>query len=249
MRSRSRRTDERRFYLFAVHLLSHRCDHREYQSLAWTQQPHRCFGTAALCSGRSLFYWQAWVWLILFSLSTGAITRDLMTSDPALLARRLHADLRQKKETRQKVIQALASVAFLAIFLVSAFDYRFRWSAVPLVAVVVGDTLLVLGFFVVFLVFRANTFAAATVDVDNAQRVIATGPYALVRHPMYSGALLMLLGTPPALGSWWGLLAVVLLAAVIIWRLRDEEVVLARRLPGYAAYRRNVRWRLVPGIF
>jgi protein-S-isoprenylcysteine O-methyltransferase Ste14 len=197
----------------------------------------------------SLFYWQAWVWLILFSLSTGAITRDLMTSDPALLARRLHAGPSAEKEPRQQVIQALASVAFLAIFLVSAFDHRFGWSAVPLVAVVVGDVMLVAGLFMVFLVFRANTFAAATVDVDNAQRVIATGPYAVVRHPMYSGALLMLLGTPPALGSWWGFLAVALLAAVIIWRLCDEEAVLARRLPGYAAYRVQVRWRLIPGIF
>ena len=197
----------------------------------------------------SLFYWQAWVWLILFSLSTGAITRDLMKRDPALLARRMRAGPSAEKETRQQVIQALASVAFLAIFLVSAFDHRFGWSEVPLAAIVVGDILLVSGLFIVFLVFRANTFAAATIEVANAQRVIATGPYAVVRHPMYSGALLMLLGAPPALESWWGFLAVVLLAAVIIWRLRDEEAVLARRLPGYAAYRRNVRWRLVPGIF
>jgi len=188
------------------------------------------------------------VWLILFSLSTGAITRDLMTRDPALLARRMRAGPSAETEPRQQVIQSLATVAFLAIFLVSAFDHRFGWSDVPLVAVVVGDLLLVVGLLIVFLVFRANTFAAATIDVDNAQRVIATGPYALVRHPMYSGALLILLGTPPALGSWWGLLPVVLLAAVIIWRLLDEEAVLTRRLPGYAAYRRSVRWRLVPGI-
>src|SRR5215211_6103264 len=205
-------------------------------------------GLLLFVAAGSLAYWQAWVWLILFSLSTGAITRDLMTRDPALLARRMRAGPSAETEPRQQVIQSLATVAFLAIFLVSAFDHRFGWSDVPLVAVVVGDLLLVVGLLIVFLVFRANTFAAATIDVDNAQRVIATGPYALVRHPMYSGALLILLGTPPALGSWWGLLPVVLLAAVIIWRLLDEGAVLTRRLPGYAAYRRSVRWRLVPGI-
>jgi protein-S-isoprenylcysteine O-methyltransferase Ste14 len=115
--------------------------------------------------------------------------------------------------------------------------------------VIAGDVLIMAGFAVVFRVFRENTFTSARIEIAEEQRVITTGPYALVRHPMYAGALLYLIGMPLALGSFWGLVAFLPMAAVIIWRLLDEEALLAGALPGYADYLRSVRWRLIPGIF
>jgi protein-S-isoprenylcysteine O-methyltransferase Ste14 len=104
------------------------------------------------------------------------------------------------------------------------------------------------GFYIEFLVFKANSFASATISVDTGQTVIASGPYALIRHPMYGGALLMLLGTPAALGSWWGYVPFIAMVPALIWRLLDEERLLAKELPGYAEYCAKVRWRLIPGM-
>jgi protein-S-isoprenylcysteine O-methyltransferase Ste14 len=115
--------------------------------------------------------------------------------------------------------------------------------------VLLGDLMTVLGFAVMYRVFRENTFAAATVTVETGQRVITTGPYARVRHPMYAGALLLFLGTPLALGSWWGLAVYIPSLAVLVARLRDEEQFLMRNLAGYADYRRRVRFRLLPGVW
>ena len=106
-----------------------------------------------------------------------------------------------------------------------------------------------LGYLGIFLVFRENTFAAATIQVEAEQQVVSTGPYALVRHPMYAAALVMLLGTPLALGSWWGLLLLVPFTGIIIWRLLDEEQVLSRQLKGYVEYCQRVRYRLLPLVW
>jgi len=141
------------------------------------------------------------------------------------------------------------TIAFGAMFIVSALDYCFMWSDVPLYAVIAGDILVAVGFFIVFLVYKENTFSSATIEVDKEQKVISTGPYALVRHPMYSGGLLMLLATPPALGSWWGLLSFIPPALLIVWRRLDEENLLAKNLSGYIEYQQKVRSRLLPGIF
>lgn len=205
-------------------------------------------GLLLFVPARSIHYWQAWVYLTLFALSAGAITRYLMKRDPALLARRMRGGPFAEKEPSQRLIMLVVSLAYVAMFLVSALDHRFRWSQVPLVATVAGDVLLVAGFFIEFLVFRENTFASATIEVGKGQTVISTGPYALVRHPMYGGGLLMLLGTPLALGSWWGFLAYIPMVPALIWRLLDEERLLAKELPGYPEYCATVRWRLIPGI-
>jgi protein-S-isoprenylcysteine O-methyltransferase Ste14 len=112
-----------------------------------------------------------------------------------------------------------------------------------------GDALVALGYAIVFLVFHENSFTSAVIEVGAGQQVVTTGPYALVRHPMYAGTFLAFLGTPIALGSWWGLVSAILLAGLTVWRLRDEEEYLDRNLAGYADYRRNVRWRLVPWLW
>ena len=141
------------------------------------------------------------------------------------------------------------SIGFLALLVVPALDVRFRWSAVPLGGIVVGDVLVVTGFAGIARVYRENTFTSATIEVAKDQKVVSTGPYAIVRHPMYASASLYLLGTPLALGSYWGLLAVVAMFPFLIWRLLDEERLLARNLVGYTEYQKRVRSRLVPRIW
>jgi protein-S-isoprenylcysteine O-methyltransferase Ste14 len=154
-----------------------------------------------------------------------------------------------EKRTVQKIIMLFTSAGFIALLVVPALDYRFRWSRVPLIGVVTGDVLVAMGFYFIYRVFRENPFTAATIEIAPGQRVISTGPYAIVRHPMYASALLYLLGTPLALGSFWGLLVVVAMAPFLIWRLLDEERFLAGNLAGYSEYEQRVRYRLVPLIW
>jgi protein-S-isoprenylcysteine O-methyltransferase Ste14 len=166
-----------------------------------------------------------------------------------LVERRMKAGPTAESEPTQKTILWCASAALIATYVASALDYRFGWSQVAVFTSLAGDALVLLGFYGILLTLNENSFAAATVQVAHEQRVISTGPYALVRHPMYSAALVMFLGTPPALGSWWGLVPAAALAAAIVWRLLDEERYLARNLAGYEEYQRQVRARLVPGVW
>jgi protein-S-isoprenylcysteine O-methyltransferase Ste14 len=194
-------------------------------------------------------YWQAWIFLAVFSVSVLAITLYLMAKDQKLLERRVNGGPTAEKEMMQKTIQSLAGIAFIAIFILSALDHRFGWSVIPIYFIVAGDIFVLLGLFMVFLVFKENTFTSAIIEIDAEQKVISTGPYALVRHPMYIGAFVMLAGVPLSLGSWWGLLAVLPVVLVIIWRLIDEENFLAKNLPGYTEYRDKVKYRLIPFIW
>ena len=197
----------------------------------------------------TLDYWQAWIVVVVFFACTLAVTVYLMKNDPKLLERRVSAGVGAEQERSQNIIQAFAAVAFIALFVVSALDHRFGWSTVPPYLVALGDILIVLGFYLVFLVFKENSFASGTIEVGADQCVISTGPYALVRHPMYIGALVMLVGVPLALGSLWGLVAIIPMTLVIIARLLDEEKFLTRNLAGYSEYQSKVRCRLLPLIW
>ena len=158
-------------------------------------------------------YWQAWVFIVLVLACSNAIGIDVARRDPALLARRRRAGPSAEKRPAQRIAQTFFMLSVAAVLVLSAFDHRFVWSPpVPTLVSVAGDLLVALGFLLVFLVFRANSYAASTVEVSEGQQVISTGPYGIVRHPMYTGALLMGAGTPLALGSWWGLLLIVLVA-------------------------------------
>jgi protein-S-isoprenylcysteine O-methyltransferase Ste14 len=197
----------------------------------------------------TLDYWQAWILVAIFFACTLAVTLYLMKNDPKLLERRVKAGVGAEQERSQNIIQAFAALVFIAIFVVSALDHRFAWSKAPPSLIAFGDFLIVLGFYLVFLVFKENTFASGTIEVGAEQKVIATGPYALVRHPMYIGALVMLVGVPLALGSLWGLLAIIPMVVVLIARLLDEEKFLAKNLAGYSEYQGKVRHRLLPLIW
>jgi protein-S-isoprenylcysteine O-methyltransferase Ste14 len=197
----------------------------------------------------TLRFVEGWVFLGLFTAASLAITLYLARKDPALLERRTQAGPVAETERSQKVIQGIASVSFLSTVVVPALDHRFHWSRAPLPAVIAGDVLVLLGFLVVFRVFRENTFTSAVIEVATGQRVIDSGPYAVVRHPMYAGALVLVAGIPIALGSIVGLAGFPPFAAVIVWRLLDEERFLVGHLPGYAAYREGTRYRLIPRVW
>jgi protein-S-isoprenylcysteine O-methyltransferase Ste14 len=197
----------------------------------------------------SLDYWEGWVFLIVFPVSVLVITLYFLKRDPGLIESRIRAGPGAEKEKSQRMIQAIASIFFILTFIVPGLDHHFGWSMVPLPLVIAGDILVVLGLGIIFLVFRENRFTSGVIEVGRDQTVISTGPYAVVRHPMYAGAFIMLFGIPPALGSWWAFMFVILLFAAIVWRLIDEEKFLSKNLPGYHEYCGKVRYRLVPFVW
>jgi protein-S-isoprenylcysteine O-methyltransferase Ste14 len=197
----------------------------------------------------TLDYWQAYVFMAVFVGGATAITVYLAIKDPKLLERRMNVGPTAEKEPTQKVIMVFALLGFIALLVVPALDRRFMWSSVPPRVSVIGDLLVALGFLLVYFVIRENSYAASTIQVAEGQTVISTGPYAVVRHPMYAGVLPLLIGTPVALGSWWGLFTLILFMPALIWRLLDEERFLHKNLPGYTQYTQKVRYRLVPFVW
>ena len=197
----------------------------------------------------TIHYWQAWVYLSIFTGASILTTLYLMKEDPALLKRRMRGGPTAEKQRTQKLIMLCMSIGFIALLVVPSLDHRFRWSTMPLSGVIVGDVLVAIGFYFIFHVYKENTFTSATIEVAEDQKVISTGPYAIVRHPMYASALLYLVGTPLALGSFWGFLALAAMMPFLIWRLYDEERFLAENLSGYTEYQKKVRYRLVPLIW
>jgi protein-S-isoprenylcysteine O-methyltransferase Ste14 len=198
----------------------------------------------------TLNYWQAWAFLAVFGASALAITLYLIKKDPKLLERRVHAGPTAEKETSQKIIQSITALGFMAMLVLSALDHRFHWwLAVPFFASVPGDVLVAIGFLIIFFVYKENTFASATIEDYPDQKVVSSGLYALVRHPMYMGGFVFFVGTALSLGSWWGLFAFLLMMPAFIWRIFEEEGFLLKNLPGYAEYKNRVRHRLVPFIW
>lgn len=198
----------------------------------------------------SVRFTEAWIYSTLFFLCSLAITVHFLKRDPDLIERRLSGGPTAETEPTQKRIQLVATVFVMALFVVAGFDHRFRWSSpVPPLVVAAADAVAVLGFFIIFLAFRANSHAAAVITVTADQAVVSTGPYGLVRHPMYSGACLLFLATPVALNAKWAMLPAVALCGVIVIRLLDEERYLASHLRMYREYCDRVRYRLIPGIW
>ena len=197
----------------------------------------------------TLGWWQAWVFWAVFGAACVVITIALLRNDPALVERRLRAGPTAEREASQKVIQSVTVLILFAIFLTPALDHRFGWSSVPPAVSIAGNIMVLAGFWMIYRVFRTNSFASSTVEISSGQTVISTGPYGIVRHPMYSASLLLFAGIPLALGSWWGLIPASLSLPLLAARLLAEESFLIRSLPGYADYRKKVRWRLLPLIW
>ncbi|MFN8499015.1 MAG: isoprenylcysteine carboxylmethyltransferase family protein [Anaerolineae bacterium] len=197
----------------------------------------------------TLSYWQAWVYLAVFAVCTIFVTAYLFKYDKQLLANRVQAGPTAETQRSQQIIQSLASVCFVALYIVAGLDQRFHWSSVAPSVSLIADVVVALGFAIVFLVFRENSYTSAVVEVAAGQTVITTGPYSLVRHPMYAGAGLLVLASPIALASWVALAPAVLLMLAIVARLLDEEKLLAQNLDGYPAYTQQVRYRLLPFVW
>jgi protein-S-isoprenylcysteine O-methyltransferase Ste14 len=193
-------------------------------------------------------YWEAWVLLALCAVC-GTVLSMGVRRDRALLERRMKQGPQAENSLAQRIIATLIYAGFFGLFILSSLDHRFAWSTVPLAAVILGNALVALAMYVYYVVLRENRFAAGTIEIAPGQRVIGTGPYAIVRHPMYVGLLLMFIGIPLAMGSYWGLVIFAAEIPVVIWRLSDEEQFLIKSLPGYAGYRSQTRWRLLPGVF
>jgi protein-S-isoprenylcysteine O-methyltransferase Ste14 len=196
----------------------------------------------------TLDYWQAWLFIAVFTASTSAIGVYLALYDPALLERRMRVGPAAERRTAQRIIMSLAILSSLGVIVFCALDHRFGWSPVPPAVALAGDALVALGLFVDLLVFRANTYGTATIRVEEGQPVVSTGPYAIVRHPMYAGVLVMMVGVPLALDSWWGLLVLAVTTPVLVWRILDEEALLRKELRGYDDYAHHVPYRLVPFV-
>jgi protein-S-isoprenylcysteine O-methyltransferase Ste14 len=208
------------------------------------------FFAAIFIPAWTLDYWQGWAFFLTLGILASLATIYIALHDKKLLESRLKMGPGAEKTSTQKTITALGAPVFVAGIVIMVFDHRFGWSAaVPGLVSILGDGLAALGILIYFLVVQENRYAAATVDVVQGQTVISTGPYALVRHPMYTGAILVLAGMPIALGSWWGLLFELLFIGGFAWRLLHEETVLSEKLPGYAEYMHKVRYHLVPYVW
>ena len=191
-------------------------------------------------------YWEAWVYIAVILVPAVFVVRYLIRHDPALLERRTRM---KERQVRQGFIVKLSGVFFLALILLPGFDRRFEWSSVPAAVVIAAEALVLLGYQLVFAVFRENTYTSRLVEVERGQQVISSGPYAVVRHPMYAGALAMFLFTPLALGSYWATIPALAFIPIVVARLLDEEQLLWRDLPGYPEYMQKVKYRLIPGVW
>lgn len=194
----------------------------------------------------TLDYWQAWVYLATLFVPMTFVFIYLIRHDPELLERRMRM---KEKEPAQLLLIKLGSLCYALIFLLPGLDRRFGLSEMSATFPIAADVCFLVSYALFIRVLRENSFASRIVEVEQEQRVITTGPYALVRHPMYSAILLMFLSTPVALGSWWALLPALLLVIVIIARILDEERLLEKELPGYTEYMQATRYRLLPHIW
>jgi protein-S-isoprenylcysteine O-methyltransferase Ste14 len=205
-------------------------------------------GLALFLSAGTINYWQAWVYLGVSAASSVPLTLHVV-NDPILLENRTKAGPTAERRPLQKIIAACIAIPYVAAFVVPGLDYRFGWSSVPAWLSVVGDFSIIAAMWMVYRVFKENSYGSATVEITQDQKVISTGPYAIVRNPMYSSAAVYFIAMALALGSYWGLIPAALMILGFVWRLFDEEKFLAQNLPGYTDYCAKVRWHLIPGVF
>ena len=197
----------------------------------------------------TLQFWPGWLYGFIFAASTTAISVYFLKHDPKLVERRMKVGPAAEQRPAQKIIMAITLAGFILLIVLPGLDYRWHWSYMPPWLVLAANVVLALSFAIFFIVLKQNSYAASTIRVEADQPVVSTGLYAIVRHPLYSGALLLMLVTPLALGSYWTLLVVFALIPVLMWRLLDEERFLKQNLPGYADYCRATRFRLIPLIW
>jgi protein-S-isoprenylcysteine O-methyltransferase Ste14 len=194
----------------------------------------------------TLRFWQAWVFLAILLVPMAGAMAYFLARSPEVLERRMRM---KEKDPAQKAIILGSTPFFLAAYLLPGLDRRFGWSAVPSWLVIAADAVVLASYLAFVRVMRENRFLSRTVEVDRGHEVVRTGPYAVVRHPMYAAVTPMYLAGPLALGSFWAMIPAAAIPVVIVLRILNEESLLSRELPGYDDYRRQVRYRLVPGVW
>ncbi|HEX2401668.1 MAG TPA: isoprenylcysteine carboxylmethyltransferase family protein [Mycobacterium sp.] len=207
------------------------------------------FGLLVFWPAGTFDYWQGWAFIAVFAASTTIPSLYLAATNPAALKRRMQAGPAAETRVLQKVIISIAFLAMGATIVVSALDFRFGWSSVPAAISVVGDVLVAVGLGIAMLTTIQNGYASANITVESGQQVVSTGLYSVVRHPMYFGNVVLMIGIPLALGSYWGLVFVIPGVAVLAVRILDEEKVLTQELAGYPEYANKVHYRLMPGVW
>ncbi len=207
------------------------------------------FGLILFLPAGTLNYWQAWVFIAVFTVATIVPSIYLARTNPAALQRRMHAGPRAETRTAQKIIITGSFLGLFAMMAFSAFDHRMGWSSMPPSVSVLGDALVAAGLGIAMLVVIQNGYAASTVTVETGQTVVSGGVYKFVRHPMYVGGVIMMVGMPLALGSYWGLFFVIPGVVVLVFRILDEEKLLTQQLAGYREYAQRVRYRLLPHLW
>ncbi len=194
----------------------------------------------------TLAYWQAWMYMATVMIPMAFVARYMLRKSPELLERRLRA---RERERTQRGIIPIGTLLLLGAFILPGFDFRWHWSGMPWWVSVAADGIVFVGYLGVIRVFRENAYASRTVQVDAGQQVISTGPYAVIRHPMYASVLLFYLAGPIALGSWWAIIPAASIIPILVIRILDEERVLERDLNGYREYKHMVKYRLMPGLW
>jgi protein-S-isoprenylcysteine O-methyltransferase Ste14 len=194
----------------------------------------------------SFLYWQAWIYFSVIFFPMLFVLRYLIKRDPELLERRLRS---KEKLKEQKIILNLFSLLFLIGFLIPGLDYRFGWSHVSVPVVIIANGLVFTGYMIFFSTMKANSYASRIIEVEEKQTVISSGPYAVIRHPMYAGWLLMIIATPVALGSYWALSVFIIVTIPLLGRIVNEEKILLTELPGYDGYCREIKYRLIPFVW
>jgi protein-S-isoprenylcysteine O-methyltransferase Ste14 len=212
-----------------------------YAIASWVGLPLFFFTTSG-----SLRWWQAWTYCAILLVPMTAFLVRVARHDPAFLARRFQM---KEKEAPQRRAVAWGYPALIAALVVPGLDHRFGWSSPPLWIVVSGLAASLAGYLSILGVFAANRWAGRTIETWKDQQLVSSGPYAVVRHPMYAASTVLYLATPLALGSWWALLPALAIVPVFVARIRNEEDVLTRELTGYREYRERVRYRLVPLVW
>ena len=205
-----------------------------------------CIGLVIFIPAGTLNYWNGWLFMVLLFVPMFFAGIALMIKNPDLLMRRLNS---KEKEKEQKIVILLSGVMFLSIFIVAGLNYRYSWIQLPNMAVLIASIIFVIAYILYAVVLRENEYLSRTIEVEENQRVVNTGLYAVVRHPMYSATILLFLSMPLILGSIISFAIALSYLFIIIKRIKNEEAVLEKELQGYTEYKKEVKYKLIPFIF